>query len=115
MLTILVFVLLSYGISNIIIYGSIFESWRKFWLEHNPSFMGKLFTCMMCLPTWVGFLLSLMLFSPIDTLFHVQDFGLWKLTIPKQYVSMFFDGCFASSCTWLTHTIQEAFERHHKK
>jgi len=115
MLAILIFVLLCYGISNILIYGSIFEPWRKFWLEYNPSFMGKLFTCMLCLPTWVGFIVSLLAFSPSLTYLNIQDMDFWNLHISKEFIGTFFDGCLASGTTWLIHTIQEAFERHGKK
>ena len=52
------FLLLSYGITNIAIFGSIFESWRNFCKKISPSFFGKLFSCPMCLSTWVGFTLS---------------------------------------------------------
>jgi hypothetical protein len=37
------FLLLSYGITNIAVYGTIFEGWRKFWNKTNPSFFGNFF------------------------------------------------------------------------
>jgi hypothetical protein len=115
MTEILLFILLSYGISNIIIYGSIFEGWRKFWLKYNPTFMGKLFQCFICLPTWIGFFLSFCLFSPTLANFVIQDLDVINLHIPKEYIGAFFDGCFASGTAWLVHTLQEALERHGKK
>ncbi len=55
---IVLFELLAYGITNILVFGSIFKSWRDFWGKINPSFFGKLFTCPLCLSTWVGGVLS---------------------------------------------------------
>ena len=57
----LIFLLIAYGISNILVFGSIFKSWRNFWSNVNPNFFGTLFTCMICLPTYVGFFGSLLM------------------------------------------------------
>ena len=54
---VLLIILLTYGISNIIVFGSIFEKWRETAEIYNPKFFGKLLTCMMCTPFWVGFIL----------------------------------------------------------
>lgn len=100
-----IYCLLAYGITNIMVFSSIFKEWRDFWEYFNPGFFGKLFTCPMCLSTWLGFFLSI--------LFHFQDlntpmidfgfkFGFW---------SILFDGAFTSGVVWLIHTFQEMGER----
>ena len=49
--------------SMIVVYGSIFESFRNLLskLGTGDKSLYKLFTCMMCMPTWVGFGLSYLL------------------------------------------------------
>jgi hypothetical protein len=107
----LLFILIAYGLSNIIVYGSIFNEPRNFLNRKSPNFWGKLFSCMMCFPTWAGFFLSLTFFSP--TLHYgMVDLNVFNLfSIPKEYLSVFFDGMLASGTTWLLHTIQEMAER----
>ena len=102
----LLIILLSYGISNMIVHGSIFEKLREKADIINPNFLGELLGCMMCTPFWVGFILSLTLqligysqFSPFSS------YG-----IDNIYLSVFFDSCLLSGTTWLIHTIQEHFE-----
>jgi hypothetical protein len=103
----LLFILISYGFSNIVVFGSIFAGLRDFLDKHNPKFFGKLFSCMICFPTWVGFLLSFVFFSPTYHYWVGGYFG----SLPKEYVSFFFDGILASGTTWLIHTLQEMMER----
>jgi len=107
----LLFILITYGLSNIVVYGSIFSEPREFLSRKSPNFWGKLFSCMMCFPTWAGFFLSLTFFSP--TLHYgLTDLNVSNLfSIPKEYLSVFFDGMLASGTTWLLHTFQEMGER----
>jgi hypothetical protein len=79
----LLFILITYGFSNIVVYGSIFNGFREFWKNVNPNFFGTLFSCMVCFPTWAGFFMSL----------------------------TFFSGILVSGTTWLLHTGQEMMER----
>jgi len=46
------FVLACYGLTQILVYGSIFK-----WLREMPTWIGKLFSCPMCAGFWVGALL----------------------------------------------------------
>ena len=105
-MSILLVILVTYGISNIIIWGSLFEKFRRFFNDVSPKFFGKLFTCMICLPTWVGFLISggahisgLTQFSPFAS--QGLDY------IP---IAIFLDGCLLSGTTWLINTLQESLE-----
>jgi len=97
----LVFILVSYGIANIMIYSSIFAKWREFWNNVSPNFFGELFSCMICLPFWIGIFLSFTLFSITGNYFNT----------PSLFISAFFDGCLASGGVWLVHNLQEKLER----
>lgn len=113
----LIFILISYGLSNILIYGSIFEKFRNRLDKWSPNFWGKLFSCFICLPTWVGFLGSYLIWSPtLDYGIVTSELNFFNLfTIPKELISTFLDGCLSSGLVWLIHTFQESMERHHNK
>jgi hypothetical protein len=49
---------MGYGMSTILVYGSIFEKQRE-WIKRNSKFFGDLIGCIMCTSTWVGFFMSL--------------------------------------------------------
>lgn len=99
------FILLAYGITNIILFGSIFQSWRDFWMKSNPNFFGKLFTCPLCLSTWIGGFLSV-LFKYFGYYTPFTEYGITILPL-----TIFLDACFTSGCVWLIHTLQEYFEK----
>ena len=101
MINLLIFVLVAYGASNIMVFGSIFENFRNFMGVNSdkPNFFGKLFGCMMCLPFWWGVILSVFMFSPTG-----------ELNPMINHINIFFDACLASGSVWLLHTIQEKLE-----
>jgi len=101
----LLFILVTYGFSNIVVYGSIFKGMRNFLKKVSPNFWGELVSCMICFPTWVGFFLSLFFFSP------TEYYGLGDVVVPSVFTSVFFDGILASGTVWLIHTFQEMCER----
>ena len=97
-------IILAYGLSQILVYGSIFETQRQWihaWAELSPilKFVSGLISCMMCTSTWVGFFLSLAYFSP-----NVEINGLNKI------ISVFFDGMLAAGFVWGINGIIEWFE-----
>jgi hypothetical protein len=100
-------ILLTYSICNIVIWGSIFQSFRDLLERWSPNFFYKLFTCFMCLGFWVGFTLSL--------LFQMMDLNQFSLTtnsgLNNMGLSIFFDACILSGTSWLINTIQEFLER----
>lgn len=106
-MTLIIFILVSYGISNIVIYGSIFQSFRDYCEKVSPKFFGKLFTCMICLPTYCGFLMSIG--AHLTGLIQFSPFGSYGLNIP--ILAIFLDGCLASGSVWILHTLQEHLER----
>lgn len=100
----LIFILICYGASNNIIFGSIFEGFRNFIAKFGTGgySIHKLFTCFMCLGTWMGFAVSTIYIS----------FG---ITPPIQannvFITVFLNGLLSTGGVWLIHTIQEFFER----
>ena len=99
-------ILVTYSISNIVVFGSIFESLRDYTMAFSPNFFGKLLTCMMCTPFWVGFFLSLGSFISGYTQFSPFYNG----GLENVYLSIFLDSCLLSGTTWLIHTLQERLE-----
>lgn len=111
MIDLLIFALMAYGITNILVYGSIFNKFRDVIgvNDENPGFFGKLFGCMMCLPFWVGIFLSLTIYSPT----YMLDGDASMYLIPDSMYrpfTIFLDGCLTSGLVWLIHTLQEYFE-----
>lgn len=105
----LIWILMAYGMSNILVYGSIFNGPRNFiskWGqdEYAPfqdfaAFISSMLSCMMCTSTWVGFAYGLGFWSPTHQLFDVNP-----------WVSWFFDGMLASGGVWLINSVVEWFE-----
>ena len=93
----IIWILAAYGMSQILVFGSIFDNIRNFITEHS-KFFGDLLGCMMCTSTWVGFFFSLAFFSPTASL----------VTIP--YSNIFFDGMLASGGVWAINAVIEWFE-----
>lgn len=100
--------LAAYGMSTIIVYGSIFENFRNKihqWgsNEYAPfqgigKFISGLISCMLCTSTWVGFFLSIMLG------------GLSNIFITNPILTIFFDGMFTAGAVWAINSIVEFFE-----
>ena len=101
------FLAVSYGISNIVVHGSIFEGMRNLFNKINPGFLGALVSCMICFPTWVGFVISYVL-----TLYgytHLTPFG--SIGLEVLWLRIFLDGCLTSGVVWFIHTAQEKLEQ----
>lgn len=107
MVGLFVFVLVSYGISNILVYSSIFEGLRGkiALLGTGPTSLHKLFSCMMCMPTWVGFILSAVLqYVGVDT--PLITYG-----VDNVWVAIFLDGMLASGAVYAFNALVEYFEK----
>ena len=105
---ILVWFILSYGLMNIMVFGSIFEGFRNLFKEWGDSyyplnFLGRfisgILSCPMCFSTWGGFFLGIVIYSPTHILFEV----------PTTY-SWFFDGILSSGAVWVINSVVEWFE-----
>lgn len=94
----IIWILTAYGMSQILVFGSIFESTRD-WIGKKSKFFGDLLGCMMCTSAWVGFFFSICFFSPTVEL----------ITFP--YTNIFFDGMLASGSVWAINAMVEWFEK----
>ena len=102
--------ILSYGLMNIMVFGSIFQGLRDFFNKwgSNPyapfqpigNFISGILSCPMCFSTWGGFFLGLTIFSPTHELFLIPVWGSW-----------FFDGILSSGAVWAINAIIEWFEQ----
>lgn len=106
MTNLFIFILASYGISNILVYSSVFEGLRNNIkkLGTGPKSLHKLFNCMMCMPTWIGFILSAVLQyfgapTPFTT-YGVENFAL----------AIFLDGILASGSVYAFNVLVEYLE-----
>lgn len=108
-MTLLLWLISAYGMSQILVYGSIFNNQRQ-WIhkwgenEYSPfqgvgAFLSGLISCMMCTSTWVGFFMSF-IWSPWNTLMFTHPI-----------ISTFFDGMLASGGVWAINSIIEWFEK----
>jgi hypothetical protein len=106
---IFIFALTSYGLMNIMVYGSIFSGLRDFFknmgnkeiLLISPifKFIYGIISCPMCFSTWGGFFLGFFVYSPT-----MSYFGLCYS------VSWFFDGIFSSGIVWAINSVIEWYE-----
>jgi hypothetical protein len=112
-IVIFVFCVVSYAISNHFVYAHgpmhVYDHIRCLAEKIHPN-LGELFQCMICFPTWVGFILSV-----ANSLF-LPELALTPATLllagyAPWWVMMIIDGFFASGIVWLIHTAQEALER----
>ena len=107
------YILFAYGFANMVVYANgpfgIFEKWRN--LTHNLSEgFGELFTCMICLSTWIG-----IVFSAVD-FWLVPDLSFTPFNVvfdgKYPFLTILMDMCATSGAVWLLHNLEEAFERH---
>ena len=110
MIQLLIFMLVAYGMTTILVYGSIFNGLRdgihtagsdEGFVFTRPifKFISELIKCILCTSTWVGFFLSLTFFSPIHNFIGLNE-----------YVSVFFDGMLSAGSVWAINAIIEWFE-----
>jgi len=88
---------MAYGMTTILVYGSIFEGTRA-WIVRNSKFFGELIGCPLCTSTWVGFFLSITLGGLTNQIFDVG------------YFTIFFDGMFTAGIVWAINSFIEFFE-----
>lgn len=115
LVTLLSYILFSYGITTMLIYFNgpfdIIEYFRKTMNAIHPK-LGELFQCPFCLSTWIGGLFSLInyLWIPIKiTPFNMilAGSGLWWLIIPM-------DSFLTCGTVWLLHVLDEYLENNSK-
>lgn len=91
------------------IYGSIFEGWRIFLSKFGTGSYSlyKLFTCFMCLGTWFGFAVSLLM----NHYGFLDKTPLGSIGVDDVYLATFFNGLLSGGGVWLVNTFQEMMER----
>jgi len=99
----LFWILAAYGMTSIIVWGSLFESTRE-WIKKHSKFFGDLFSCTLCTSTWVGFFMSLFLGSISTQYFDT----IW-------FINLFFDGMVTAGGVWALNGIIEFFEENRIK
>lgn len=106
---VLLFILICYGACNNLIYGSLFEGFRNSLKTFGTGGYSiyKLFTCFMCLGTWMGFAMTLIL----NYFGHLAVTPFGAIGITELYLVVFLNGLVSAAGVWLTHTLQEMLER----
>lgn len=99
----LFWILAAYGMTSILVWGSIFESTRE-WVKKHSKFFGDLISCTLCTSTWVGFFMSLFLGSISTQYFDT----IW-------FINLFFDGMVTAGGVWALNAIIEFFEENRIK
>jgi len=110
MTQLVLWMIMAYGLSNIIVYGSIFSGPREFirvWAETplpmvQPigRFLKGMTSCMMCFGFHCGWFLSFLVYSPVHELLGVSSWYSW-----------FFDAFLSSGAVWAINSIIEWFEQ----
>jgi MFS family permease len=99
MIKLMMWLFISYGFSNIVVYGSIFTKPRD-WITKRSEWWGKLINCMMCFPFYVGVLMSLVLGGLTNKFFPCP----W-------YVCLFFDAVLTSGLVYSFNVLVEKMEK----
>ena len=103
-----IWILVSYGLMNIVVFGSIFNGFRgliyrwgesKGFLHRFGKFMYGMITCPMCFSTWVGFFMGAFIYSPTHEILNIGE-----------SISWFSDGILSSGGVWIINSVVEWFE-----
>ena len=107
------YIMTAYGACNVIAFGDgpfyIFLRLRQFAYEISEQ-MGKLFSCMMCLPANFGWICSLVnwFFIPVAfTPFNIIFYGYSELW----WLAMLCDGAITSGLVYLIYIVNECVEK----
>lgn len=98
MVYLILWAFMSYGMTSILVWGSIFEGFRE-WIKTKSKFFGDLISCTLCTSTWVGFFMSIML----------GGFSKHYFDVPPLF-DIFFDGMFTAGIVWSINAVIEFFE-----
>jgi MFS family permease len=99
MMNLIMWLFISYGMSNIMVFGSIFNTPRE-WITRKSEWFGKLVNCMMCLPFYVGIFMSLVLGGLTNKFFPCP----W-------YMCLFFDAVLTSGLVYSFNVLVEKLEK----
>lgn len=94
----LIWILCCYGMSFIILWGSIFDKPRN-WIKNHSTFFGDLLSCIVCTGTWVGFFMSIALWSPTTQYFN----SYW-------IINLLADGCLSAATCYIINLLTEKLD-----
>lgn len=92
----LLWILIAFGICQIIVESVIFKRIRDFF-KGRITAIHTLLTCYICTGVWIGWILGLFLYSPVQTEFQLSN----------HWISIFCDGMICSCLVWFIHKIEE--------
>ena len=101
MTQILTWIIIAYGLTNILMYGAILDKPRTF-IRSISKFIDDMFGCTMCLSTWVGFFLFIFYYPLILVPYHFYYI--------EYIISLILTACFTSGAVWALNAIIEYFE-----
>jgi len=100
----LIFILITFGITNILIDSYIFIFLRNFANKYSPKFFGELLSCPMCTGFWIGIFVGL---TGYDTLFFEDILPHnWIIKYPLTWL---FLGAIGSGTSYLIYNIVDYF------
>jgi len=101
-----------YGFSNMMVFGSgpfrIFEHIRSITSKISEHF-GSMFTCMMCFPANLGWVLSLIDWFLVKNI-AFTPFNLLLIGTNLWWLALILDCFFTSGVVWLIHNVESFFE-----
>ena len=101
-----------YGLSNMMVFGSgpfkIFEHIR-YYTSYISEHFGSLFSCMMCFPANIGWIVSLIDWFLIEN-FALTPFNILLIGTNLWWIALLADCCFTSGIVWIIHNIESFFE-----
>ena len=93
-MNIIIWILIVYATSLIIVEGTIFDGPRER-IAEKSDFFGNLLNCIMCTSPWIGFFYSITIWSPSSSLFINSITG----------SHIFLDGMIACGGAWIIDSI----------
>lgn len=112
-LNIFIYAIAVYGLTNMVVNSNgplyLFKFIRQITKSISPM-LGELFSCMMCLSTWIGLAFSLIDFYLVKD-FAFTPFQMRYPTSEDILTIALMEMFFASGITWLIHNVEEMCER----
>lgn len=91
--------MISYGISSIIVESILFR-WIRNTVKSRFEMLHSLITCLLCTGVWVGFLMSVNVWSPSGEVFKYQH---------PYYIQVFIDGILSSQIVWFIAMVERYY------
>lgn len=105
----------AYALSEMMVFGrgpfGLFSGIRQI-ASKISSGMGELFSCMLCLPMWIGIMLSVINIAFVPTLAFTPAMIVYGIPLSKGAIvfNVISDGLFTSGTCWLLFQIESFVE-----